>query len=628
MTDQQSEETSSKATERSCPKGASLLLVAGEPRGKLLDSSSILQLVPRRNFVFHLNDHPVVQSQEPYIDAHHLLPIARISRIPDSIQLRPTLLSTPSYEHSVIAQPRMTRSKSVEELDQKLNDSCYECPPSHRPDGAVVIDIHLSNPQELMQHPEHSLHLAAHDRSVHSSDEEDGHDSEDHSPLLEATHQGPVLAQAQFRRRMPSKLNQDAKRHREGSLGMNIGDDEVVRRLSACLEKDPKAKFDVVLVNSQGETLNFKRTADLFEYLEKSVGLKASNKQAASPGAVPQAAPNVSQPVLVAGNSFTASKIFDENYNSNVMWIDVEGAQVPEIENLGKKFELHPLTIEDCCASGGRQKLEPFENYLFLVLKSLHHDYYSWDIDNPIKILVFSNVVLTFHRYPSFAIHIAMQRVLKLHKSNYLKVVESTHILHTVADSICDTDVPVVNTVEDETDLLEEQIYGENTIDDDQDLLQRIGLTKRRLTRFRQLLWPKRDIILSLVQREYLDTLRSKINVAYFRDVYDHLVLMVQQLEVDHETVSTLEATHLARVSIEMAKTANSMNHVMKKFSSVATIILPLSFITSLMGMNVPIPYQSGVDDFSSLTPFTVMSVVMISFAIFLVVWFRRKGWL
>lgn len=103
---------------------------------------------------------------------------------------------------------------------------------------------------------------------------------------------------------------------------------------------------------------------------------------------------------------------------------------------------------------------------------------------------------------------------------------------------------------------------------------------------------------------------------------------MVQQLEVDHETVSTLEATHLARVSIEVAKNANKMNQVMKKFSSVATIILPLSFVTSLMGMNIPVPYQSGIDEYQSLGPFTVMSVMMFSFAFFLMVWFRRKKWL
>jgi Mg2+ and Co2+ transporter CorA len=201
------------------------------------------------------------------------------------------------------------------------------------------------------------------------------------------------------------------------------------------------------------------------------------------------------------------------------------------------------------------------------------------------------------------------------------------HILHTLTDTICDSDVPVVNIIEDETENLEEEVYGQNTIEENQNLLQKIGIAKRRIVRFRQLLWPKKDILMSLVQKENFDFLRSQINVAYFRDVYDHLVLMVQKLDADHEAIAGLEATHLARVSIEVSKVSNSMNQVMKQFSSVATIILPLSFITSLLGMNVPIPYQSSAD-YDSLAPFTVLSVLMISLVFFMIAFFRKKKWI
>jgi Mg2+ and Co2+ transporter CorA len=501
-------------------------------RSQLLQSGAF----PNNQFVFYLNDHPVVQGQEPFIDAHHLLPVARIAKIPDSIPVKPMLMSTPSYEASIVGNARAHRTGSIDDLDQKLNDVCYECPPAMGHE-AIIIDI----PVEIA-HPEHSLHLAAHDSSVRGGDDDDA-DSGTESPLLDAT-RGPAQALSQLRRRMPSRLNQESKLHRSGFDAMHIGDEDIVRRLSDCLDRDPKMKFDVSLMNPQGETIRFKSAAELLDYLDKSMGTKASKPLGMGLPSPPIVPLNVGNPPSPSGAAGSKMKFTDDSFDPNVIWIDVEGAQVSEIEKLGKRFELHPLTIEDCCASGGRQKLEPFENYLFLVFKSLHHDYYSWDIDNPIKVLVFSNIVLTFHRYPSFAIHIAMQRVIKvsfcsvpirfswkciqLYKSNYLKVVESTHVLHTIADSICDTDVPVVNAVEDETDVLEEFVYGENSIEGDQDLLQQIGLTKRRLARFRQLLWPKRDIVLSLVQREYLDTLRSKINVAYFRDVYDHLVIFHQ----------------------------------------------------------------------------------------------------
>ena len=132
---------------------------------------------------------------------------------------------------------------------------------------------------------------------------------------------------------------------------------------------------------------------------------------------------------------------------------------------------------------------------------------------------------------------------------------------------------------------------------------------------------------MSLVQKEYFESLQSKINVAYFRDVYDHLVLMVQKLDADNEAVSGLEATHLARVSIEVSKISNSMNQVMKKFSSVATIFLPLSFVASFLGMNIPIPFQTSPSN-DSLVPFAVLSVFMISSVFFMIVFFRKKKWI
>lgn len=78
-------------------------------------------------FVFFLNDHPVVQSQEPFIDAHHLLPIAKISPILENVPMKPVLMSTSSYEANRV---KITRSGSVESHEQKLGESCFEVPTS------------------------------------------------------------------------------------------------------------------------------------------------------------------------------------------------------------------------------------------------------------------------------------------------------------------------------------------------------------------------------------------------------------------------------------------------------------------------------------------------------------------
>jgi Mg2+ and Co2+ transporter CorA len=149
-----------------------------------------------------------------------------------------------------------------------------------------------------------------------------------------------------------------------------------------------------------------------------------------------------------------------------VIWIDIEGADEKEITHIGLTLGVHPLTIEDCYGAQSRQKLEPFENYLFVIFQSLHHLYYSENknIENPIKLLVFSNLVMSFHRYPSFAIRSAFGRLNRMYadgrfKSKYVDTIESMDILHIIADSLSFTDLPIVKALEKSVDNLQDTIY-------------------------------------------------------------------------------------------------------------------------------------------------------------------------
>jgi hypothetical protein len=99
----------------------------------------------------------------------------------------------------------------------------------------------------------------------------------------------------------------------------------------------------------------------------------------------------------------------------NVMWIDLEGCNIQEIVAIGERLDIHPLTVEDLTQKEVRQKLEPFDKYIFVVLYSLHHDFYAGtDRQNVIKILVFANLVVSLHFYPSFAVNLARSRLRKV----------------------------------------------------------------------------------------------------------------------------------------------------------------------------------------------------------------------
>ncbi len=121
------------------------------------------------------------------------------------------------------------------------------------------------------------------------------------------------------------------------------------------------------------------------------------------------------------------------------------------------------------------------------------------------------------------------------------------------------------------------------------DILKRMAEARRRLSYMRQRLWSKRDILVSLVSKDWENFL-SGVQIPYLRDVYDHVVRMLQKLEIASELLSSIQSTYLSNVSIDVAEASNNVNAVMKTLSSVATIILPLTLVTGMFGMNVTVP--------------------------------------
>jgi len=305
------------------------------------------------------------------------------------------------------------------------------------------------------------------------------------------------------------------------------------------------------------------------------------------------------------------------------LWLDIENASDQEIKELGEIFELHPLTVEDCSLQTSRQKLEPFEKYIFLVFQSLHHIYHFGEVDNPIKIVLTDHYVVTFHKYPSFALEMARSRLIRILQTKFSESVDSIIVFHSLADSISDSDLPIVQMMEEEVNNIEGFIFVLGSLEQT-DLLQRMSVARRRMANFKILLSPKKDIIQNFSSSELLVKAMTVVKMAYFRDVYDHVVSMIDTLNTSSEILSSLESTYLAKVSIEVAEASNNVNGIMKKFSSVATIILPLSLIAGLWGMNITVPFQQVEGE----TPFYVMVSLMTVFAIIIGWWFKIRNWL
>jgi Mg2+ and Co2+ transporter CorA len=145
----------------------------------------------------------------------------------------------------------------------------------------------------------------------------------------------------------------------------------------------------------------------------------------------------------------------------SVRWIDVQGQNYQNIAALGCELSLHPLTVDDCVETT-RQKLEPFQKYLFMVLESLHHVYYFKSVDNPLRIVFTSGYVVTFHEHPLYMINCHFERTLKkLFSTAFGNSLDSFDLFHTLLSSMITTDEKAVMKIEAEVGAMEDVIYQE-----------------------------------------------------------------------------------------------------------------------------------------------------------------------
>jgi Mg2+ and Co2+ transporter CorA len=141
---------------------------------------------------------------------------------------------------------------------------------------------------------------------------------------------------------------------------------------------------------------------------------------------------------------------------------------------------------------------------------------------------------------------------------------------------------------------------------------------------YQQLLWPKRDILTYLIQKDYVQSMKSDINATYFRDVYDEVVSMISQLEVVNEVIVSFQNTYLSKIDLGVSDVSNRMGDFVKRLTSFSTIMLPLGLITGLLGMNVTVPFAAYMNG-PSTAPFWTLMALMALYAGFVAIILHKK---
>lgn len=291
------------------------------------------------------------------------------------------------------------------------------------------------------------------------------------------------------------------------------------------------------------------------------------------------------------------------------VWIDLEGEDVQRLSELAGAFHLHPLALEDALGSDmcSHPKVDDFGENLFIVLHSAR-----WDEGAPaptlreINIFLGQEYLITSHVEPMRAVSgcrdLCERRPdVLLHGPGF--------VLHRLADIMVDNFYPVIERIDEQIDEVEEQVFKSS----DKAVLNHIFALKRGLLSFRRIVGPERDTLLALTRDEFgmvVPAVRP-----YMRDVYDRLARVSDLLESYRDEIATLLEIYLSIVS-------NRLNEVMKTLTIFATVLMPLTLITGIYGMNIKLREYDLPN--AELYFWVLMGVVGAAMWIYV----RRRRWL
>lgn len=292
------------------------------------------------------------------------------------------------------------------------------------------------------------------------------------------------------------------------------------------------------------------------------------------------------------------------------LWVDlVEPTPEEAKQVLEDTFHFHPLSIEDALSRKQFPKIESYVQYLYVVLHGIDFQVQEhWFATQDVDFFLGERYLVTVHDGRSRSI-----QTLKELCQHHTRILEEgpTALMHRIVDSMVDNYQPELDGLEQEMDALEERAViaaGEN-------LMRPILDVKRDLATLRRVLIPQRDAVGRLARREF--PMISDEMAYRFRDVYDHLVRYSDEATMFQDRMTGILEGYLSAIS-------NRLNVVMKVLTVMSTVFLPLTVLTGMWGMNVPLPHFPGGDRLQFWWVFAIMAVIS-GVMLFL---FRRKRWI
>jgi len=292
-----------------------------------------------------------------------------------------------------------------------------------------------------------------------------------------------------------------------------------------------------------------------------------------------------------------------------VAWINITGlAQTEIIAKVGSIFGVHPLILEDILNTRQRPKMEDYGSYIFVVMNMLSVEPGEGIVSEQVSFLLTPQAVISFQEQPGDVFDSVRKRLQS--KKGRIRQSGADYLFYALIDSIVDNYFVVFEWIGEVIEEIEDELVEHPT----PEILKTIYALKRDLIYIRKVIYPLREVVAQLHRGES-DLLDPSILV-YFRDVYDHVILLSDYVETSRDMAAGMLDIYLSSVS-------NRMNEVMKVLTIIATIFIPLTFIAGIYGMNFEYMPELGwrLGYPGALGIMAVIVVIMLMY-------FHRKEWI
>jgi len=290
-----------------------------------------------------------------------------------------------------------------------------------------------------------------------------------------------------------------------------------------------------------------------------------------------------------------------------LIWLDLEQPTAEDISLLREEFGFHPLAIEDALQTHERPKIETYPGYYLIIFYSVEYDTDRQALNFlPITLFVGANYLVSIRAEP---VRHVQQTLARWQTNGHVQGYHVSSILYTLIDAIVDDYFVVLDMLGEKIDEVEDAIFQRGR----QEVASEIFTLKKDLLLLRRIVAPERDILNVLLRQEV--RIFQPRELAYVRDVYDHLVRITESVDLYRDLLSSALDSYLSLQG-------NQLNQLVKVLTLWSIILMACSLVAGIYGMNfVLMPELEQPWGY----PFALS--LMATIAVSLAIYFKRRRW-